>query len=35
VIVKNKTPEAALRVLPFFHMAMVLYAAGLVAGAFL
>jgi len=35
VILKNKTPEATLRVLPFFHIAMVLYAGGLVAGAFL
>jgi 4-hydroxybenzoate polyprenyltransferase len=35
VIVMNKTPEATLRVLPCFHIAMVLYALGLVAGAFL
>jgi len=35
VIVKNKTPEATLRVLPLFHIAMVLYAGGLIAGAFL
>jgi hypothetical protein len=33
--VKNKTPEATLRVLPLFHIAMVLYAGGLIAGAFL
>jgi 4-hydroxybenzoate polyprenyltransferase len=34
VILKKKTPEATLRVLPFFHVAMVLYAGGIVAGAF-
>lgn len=32
-ILKNKTPEAALRVLPLFHVAMVLYAGGIVAEA--
>jgi 4-hydroxybenzoate polyprenyltransferase len=35
VILKNKTPDATLKVLPLFHVAMVLYAAGIVAGAFL
>jgi len=35
VIVKNKTPEATLRVLPLFHIAMVFYAGGLIAGTFL
>jgi 4-hydroxybenzoate polyprenyltransferase len=35
VILKNKTPGAALRVLPLFHMAMILYAGGIVVGAFL
>ena len=35
VILKNKTPDAALMVLPFFHVAMVLYAGGIVAEAFL
>jgi 4-hydroxybenzoate polyprenyltransferase len=35
VILKNKTSEATLRVLPLFHIAMVLYAGGLIAGAFL
>lgn len=35
VIVRNKTPEATLRVLPLFHIAMVLYAGGIIAGAFL
>jgi 4-hydroxybenzoate polyprenyltransferase len=34
VIVKKRTPEAALMVLPLFHAAMILYAAGLVIGAF-
>jgi hypothetical protein len=34
VILKNKTPEAALRVLPLFHVAMLLYAVGIAAGAF-
>lgn len=34
VILKNKTPEATLRVLPLFHGAMVLYAGGIVAEAF-
>ena len=28
VILKNKTPEATLKVLPLFHVAMVLYAVG-------
>jgi len=35
VILKNKTPDAALKVLPLFHGAMVLYAGGIVAWAFL
>jgi len=35
MILKRKTPDAALRVLPLFHVAMVLYAGGIVAGAFL
>lgn len=34
VILKNKTPAAALKVLPFFHVAMILYAGGIVADAF-
>jgi len=34
VILKNKTPEATLRVLPLFHVAMLLYAVGIAAGAF-
>jgi len=34
VILKNKTPEATLRVLPLFHVAMLLYAGGIGAGAF-
>jgi 4-hydroxybenzoate polyprenyltransferase len=33
VILKNKTPEATLKVLPLFHIAMVCYAGGIVAGA--
>ena len=33
VILKYRTPDAALKVLPLFHMAMVLYAAGIVFGA--
>ena len=33
VILKYRTPDAALKVLPIFHMAMVLYAAGIVLGA--
>jgi 4-hydroxybenzoate polyprenyltransferase len=33
VILKYRTPDAALKVLPLFHMAMVLYAAGIVLGA--
>lgn len=35
VILVRKTPEAALRVLPLFHIAMVLYAGGICAGALL
>jgi 4-hydroxybenzoate polyprenyltransferase len=35
VILRNKTPEAALRVLPLFHVAMVLYTIGIAAGAVL
>jgi 4-hydroxybenzoate polyprenyltransferase len=34
VILKEKTPDAALKVLPCFHVAMVLYAGGIAAGAF-
>jgi len=34
VILKSKTPDTALRVLPVFHVAMVLYAGGIVAGVF-
>ncbi len=33
VILKNKTPDATLKVLPLFHLAMVLYAGGIAAGA--
>jgi len=33
VILRDKSPDAALRVLPCFHVAMVLYAAGICAGA--
>ena len=33
VILKERTPDAALRVLPCFHAAMVLYASGIVLGA--
>jgi len=35
VILKEKTPDAALKVLPCFHGAMVLYAGGIGLGAFL
>ena len=35
VILKEKTADAALKVLPLFHVAMVLYAAGICAGALL
>ena len=34
VTLKNKTPDAALRVLPLFHITMVLYATGIAADAF-
>ena len=34
-ILKEKSPDAALKVLPLFHGAMVLYAAGICAGALL
>ena len=34
VILKEKSPDAALKVLPCFHVAMVLYALGIGAGAF-
>jgi 4-hydroxybenzoate polyprenyltransferase len=34
VILKNKTPDAALRVLPLFHVTMMIYAGGIVAEAF-
>jgi len=35
VILKERTADAALKVLPLFHVAMVLYAAGICAGALL
>ncbi|MGB9176588.1 MAG: UbiA family prenyltransferase [Methanoregula sp.] len=35
VILKYKTADAALKVLPLFHVAMVLYAGGICAGAFI
>jgi len=35
VILKYRTPDAALKVLPLFHFAMVLYAGGICAGALL
>ena len=35
VILKYRTPDAALKVLPLFHVAMVLYAGGICAGALL
>lgn len=35
VILKYKTADAALKVLPLFHVAMVLYAGGICAGALL
>ncbi len=35
VILKYRTPDAALKVLPLFHVAMVLYAAGICAEALL
>jgi len=35
VILKEKSPDATLKVLPFFHVAMVLYAGGIAAGALL
>lgn len=33
VILRDQTPEAAMRVLPLFHLAMVVYAAGMILGA--
>ncbi|MDD4255774.1 MAG: UbiA family prenyltransferase, partial [Methanofollis sp.] len=33
VILRGRTPEAAMRVLPLFHLAMVVYAAGMIVGA--
>lgn len=33
VILRERTPTAAMRVLPLFHLAMVVYAAGMVIGA--
>lgn len=33
VILRDKSPDAALNVLPYFHGAMILYAAGICAGA--
>jgi 4-hydroxybenzoate polyprenyltransferase len=35
VILKNRTPDAALKVLPLFHIAMICYAGGIVAGVLL
>lgn len=35
VILKEKSPDAALKVLPCFHVAMVLYAVGIAAGVLL
>jgi 4-hydroxybenzoate polyprenyltransferase len=35
VILKYRTADAALKVLPLFHIAMVLYAAGIALGAFI
>ncbi|MHB8164424.1 MAG: UbiA family prenyltransferase [Methanoregula sp.] len=35
VILKEKSPDATLKVLPCFHVAMVLYAGGIAAGALL
>jgi 4-hydroxybenzoate polyprenyltransferase len=35
VILKDRSPEAALKVLPCFHIAMVLYAVGIAAGVLL
>ncbi len=35
VILKYRTPDAALKALPLFHLAMVLYAGGICAGALL
>jgi 4-hydroxybenzoate polyprenyltransferase len=34
VILTKKTPDATLKVLPLFHVAMILYAGGIVADAF-
>jgi 4-hydroxybenzoate polyprenyltransferase len=34
VILKNKTPAAALRALPLFHIALVLYTVGIIADGF-
>ncbi|MDO9033792.1 MAG: UbiA family prenyltransferase [Methanoregula sp.] len=35
MILKDRSPDTALKVLPCFHVAMVLYAAGIAAGALL
>ncbi len=35
VILKEKSPDATLKVLPCFHVAMILYAGGIAAGALL
>lgn len=35
MILKDRSPDTALKVLPFFHVAMVLYAVGIAAGALL
>lgn len=32
IILKGKTPDAALKALPLFHIAMIIYAAGICAG---
>jgi hypothetical protein len=34
VILKNKTSDSALMVLPLFHVAMVLYTVGIIADGF-
>ena len=35
MILKNRTPEATLKVLPLFHIAMICYAGGIAAGTLL
>jgi 4-hydroxybenzoate polyprenyltransferase len=34
MILKDKSPDTTLKVLPCFHIAMVLYAGGIATGAF-